>query len=118
MDFINCLPVFTNWKCKTYNSIFVIVDRLTKMVYYEPAKATIDAPGLAKVIIDVVVKHHGLLDSIVSDCSSVFISKFWSSLYYFLATKRRLSTTFHPQINGQTEMQNSTMEAYLWAFVV
>ena len=56
-------------------------------------------------------------NSIVSDRDSVFTSKFWSSLCYFLSIKRRLSTAFHPQTDGQTEWQNRTMEAYLRAFV-
>ena len=117
MDFVTGLPVSTNWKSESYDSILVIVDRLTKMVHYEPVKITIDAPGLAEVIIDVVVRHHGLPDSIITDRGSLFTSKFWSSLYYFLGIKRRLSTTFYSQINGQTERQNSTMEAYLRAFM-
>ena len=87
------------------------------MMHYEPAKVTIDAPGLAEVIIDVVVRYHGLPDSIISDRGAIFTFKFWSSLCYFLSIKRRLSTAFHPQTNGQTERQNSTMEAYLQAFV-
>ena len=53
----------------------------------------------------------------MTDKSSLFTSKFWSSLCYFLGVKRRLSTAFHPQTDGQTERQNSTMEAYLRAFV-
>ncbi len=76
MNFITGLPVSTNWKGETYNSILVIINRLTKMVYYKPVKVTIDVPGLAEVIIEAVVRHHGLLDSIVSDCGSVFTSKF------------------------------------------
>ena len=87
------------------------------MVYYEPVKITFDAPGLAKVIIDIVVCHHGLPDSIVTDQDSLFTSKFWSSLCYFLGIKRRLSTAFYLQTDGQTKRQNSTMEAYLRAFV-
>ena len=117
MDFVTGLPILTDWKGDSYDSILVIVDRLTKMVHYEPVKVTIDAPGLAEVIIDVVVRHHGLPDSIVTDRGSLFTSKFWSSLCYFLGIKRRLSTAFHPQTDGQTERQNSTMEAYLRAFV-
>ncbi len=109
MDFVTGLPISTNWKGKTYDSILVIVDRLTKMVYYEPVKVTINAPGLAEVIIDVVMRHHGLLDSIVRGRGSVFISKFWSSLCYFLGIKRRLSTAFHSQTDDQTERQKSTM---------
>ena len=87
------------------------------MVHYEPVKVTIDAPGLAEVILDVVDQHHGLPDSIVTDRGSLFTSKLWSSLYYFLGIKRRLFTAFHPQTDGQTKRQNSTMEAYLRAFI-
>ena len=117
MDIVTGLPLSADWKGNNYDSILVIVDRLTKMVHYEPVKVTIDTPGLAEVIIDVVIWHHGLPNSIVTDRSSLFTSKFWSSLYYFLGVKRRLSTAFHPQTDGQTERQNSTMEAYLRAFV-
>ena len=55
MDFVTGLSISTDWKGDSYNSILVIVDRLTKMVHYEPVKVTIDAPGLAEVILDVVV---------------------------------------------------------------
>ena len=87
------------------------------MVHYEPVKATIDTLGLGEVIIDMVVWHHGLLDSIVTDRGSLFTSKFWSSLCYFLGIKQRLSTAFHPQTHGQTKQENSTIEAYLKAFI-
>ncbi len=113
MDFVTGLSIFTNWKGDTYNLILVIVDRLTKMVHYEPVKVTIDTPGLAEIILDVVVRHHGLPDSIVSDWGSIFTSKFWSSLCFFFGIKRRLSSDFNPQTDGQTKRQNSTMEAYL-----
>ena len=117
MDFVTSLPISKDWKGDSYDSILIIVNRLTKMVHYKPVKVTINAPGLAEVIIDVVVRHHGLPDSIVTDRGSLFTSKFWSSLCYFLGIKRRLSTAFHPQTDGQIERQNSTMEAYLRAFV-
>ena len=117
MDFVTGLPISTDWKGDSYDSILVIVDRLTKMVYYELVKVTINAPRLVEVIIDVVVWYHGLLDSIISDRGAIFTSKFWSSLCYFFGIKRRLSNAFHPQTNRQTEQQNSMMEAYLWAFV-
>ena len=77
----------------------------------------INALALAEVIIKVVVRHHGLLDFVVSHQGSVFTSKFWSSLCYFLGIKRKLLSAFHPQIDGQTKRQNSTIEAYLQAFV-
>ena len=111
------MPVSTDWKRDSDDSILVIVDRLTKMVYYEPVKVTIDALGLAEVIIDIVVRYHGLPDSIFNDRGLLFTLKFWSSLYYFLGIKQKLSTAFYPQTDGQIERQNSTIEAYLWAFV-
>ncbi len=117
MDFVTGLPISADWKSDSYDSILVIVERLTKMVYYEPYKVTIDALGLAKVIIDVVVHHHRVPESIVTDQGSLFTYKFWSLLCYFLGIKKKLSTAFHPQTDGQTERQNSTIKTYLRAFV-
>ena len=117
MDIVTGLPLSADWKSNNYDLILVIVDRLTKMVHYKPVKVTIDASELAEVIIDVVVWHHGLSNSIMTDRGLLFTSKFWSSLCYFLRVKRRLSTAFHPQTDGQTKWQNSTIEAYLQAFV-
>ena len=111
------VPLSADWKSNSYDSILVIVNQLTKMVHYELVKVTIDAPGLAEVIIDVVVWYHGLSDSIVTDRGSIFMFKFWSSLCYFLGIKQWLSTTFHPQTDSQTKRQNSNMKAYLRAFV-
>ncbi len=87
------------------------------MVYYKPVKVTIDTTALAEVIIEAIVQNHGFPNSIVSNWGSVFISKFWSLLCYFLGIKRKLSTAFHPQTDGQTKRQNNTIEAYLRAFV-
>ena len=117
MDFMTGLPISTNWKRDNYHSILVIVDWLRKMVQYKPIKITINAPWLAKVIIDVIIWQHGLPNWIVTDRYSFFISKFWSLLCYFLGIKRRLSTAFHLQTDGQTIHQNSTIKAYLRFFV-
>ncbi len=103
MDFITGLPILADWKSDSYDLILVIVDRLTKMVHYKPVKVTIDTSGLEEVIINVVVRHHGVPESIVTDRSSLFTSKFWSSLCYFLGIKKKLSTAFHPPTNSQTE---------------
>ncbi len=76
MDFVTGLPISADWKGDSYDSMLVIVDRLTKMVHYILVKVTIDAPGLAEVIIDVVVRHHGVPESITMDRDSLFTSKF------------------------------------------
>ena len=117
IDFVTGLPISTNWKGDSYDSILVIVNRLTKMVHYKPVKVIINAFDLAKVILDIVVWHHGIPNSIVTDRSSLFISKFWSSLCYFIGIKQRLSTAFYPQTDAQTKKQNSTMEAYLQVLI-
>ena len=117
IDFVTGLLILTDWKGDNYDSILIIVDRLMNIVYYKPVKVTINASGLAEVIIDVVMRHHSLPDLIVIDRGSFLTSKFWSSLCYFLDIKQRLSTAFHLQIDGQTERQNSIIEAYLQAFV-
>lgn len=117
MDFVIELPISTNRKGESYDSILVIIDQVTKIVHYESVKVIINTPELAEVILDIVVWHHGLPDSIITNWDLLFTSKFLSSLCYFLEIKQRLSTAFHPQTDGQTERQNNTMEAYLWAFI-
>ena len=87
------------------------------MVHYKPVKVTINTPGLAEVIIDVVVQYHGIPDSIICDRGAIFTFKFWSSLCYFLGIEQQLFTAFHPQSDRQTEQQKSTMEAYLCTLV-
>ena len=117
IDFVTIFPISAGWKDNSYNLIQVIVNKLAKMVHYKLVKVTIDALSQAKVIIDMVVCHHGVLESIVTNWGLLFISKFWSLLCYFLRIKKMLFTTFNSQINGQIKRQNSMMEAYLAAFV-
>lgn len=59
--------ILTNWKAKSYDSILVIVKQFTKTIHYEPFKVTIDILDLAKMIINVVVRYHRVLGSIVTD---------------------------------------------------
>ena len=117
IDFVTGLSISPDWKGDCYDSILVIVDWLTKIVYYKPVKVIIDTSRLAKVILDVVVQHYDLSNSIVSDKGSLFTSKFWSLLCYFLGIKWRLLIAFYSQTYGQTKRQNSMIEAYFRAFV-
>lgn len=87
------------------------------MVYYKSVKIIIDTPRLVDIIIHMMLKDHSLLDSIVYNKTSLFILKFWSILHYFLGIKRKLSTAFYPQKDGQIKQQNSLIKAYLRAFV-
>lgn len=81
-------------KKNTYNSILVLVDQLTKIIYYKTVKIMIDAVKLAKVIIDVIVWYYGLLDLIIMDRSLLLNSKLGSLFCYFLWIKRGLFITF------------------------
>lgn len=96
----------------------VIVDRLTKIFHYEAVIKKLTAENFTEIIIDSVVRYHGLPNFIVRDQGSLFTLQFWSSLCYFMNIKRRFSTGFHLQTDGQTEHQNSTMEAYFHFFVL
>ena len=80
----------------SYNSILVIINYLTKIVYYKSVKIIIDTLKLVKVIIDVIVRYFGLSNSIISDHGAIFTFKFWSLLCYFLGIKKQLFTTFYP----------------------
>ena len=111
------LPISIDWKGDSYNSILVIVNWLTMMVYYKSVKITINISGLAEVIINMLIYHHGFLDSIVTNQGSFFTLKFWSLLCYFFSIKRWLFTSFYPQTDNQTKKQKSKIKAYLWVFV-
>lgn len=73
--------MFIDWKNNNYNSILVIVDQLTKMVYYKLVKIIINTSSLAKMIIDLIIQHYGFLNLIIRDQELVFMSKFCSLLY-------------------------------------
>lgn len=111
MDFIEPLPT-----SGSYNSILVIVDRLTKWAIFIPTTTRLNASGLAELVLSHVLPQHGLPDSIVSDRGTKFVSKFWRHLTDRLGIKLNLSTAYHPQTDGQTERVNQVLEQYLRVF--
>ena len=116
MDFITGLPP-SGRQGHAYDAILVVMDRFTKMACYIAVKKTIDAQGLADALMAHVISKHGIPESIVSDRGTVFTSGFWSAFCYHARIKRKLSTAFHPQTDGQTERQNQTLEQYLRSYV-
>lgn len=76
MHFVMGLPVLINWKGESYDLILVIIDQLTNMIHYKVVKVTIDIPGLAKVIINIVVCYHEVSESIITDQDSLYTLKF------------------------------------------
>ncbi|WVZ51931.1 hypothetical protein U9M48_003028 [Paspalum notatum var. saurae] len=114
MDFIVGLPRTP----KGNDSIWVIVDRLTKSAHFIPVKATHNAPRLAELYVQNMLRLHGVPISIVSDRGPQFTAKFWKSLHEALGTKLDYSTAYHPQTNGQTERVNQLLEDLLRACVL
>ena len=92
MDFITGLPRTRSG----YDSIWVVVDRLTKVAHFIPVKTTYTSAKLAKIYMTRIVCLHGVPRTIVSDRGTQFTSKFWNQLHETLGTRLEFSTTFHP----------------------
>ena len=76
MDFVTSLPILTDWKEDSYNSIFVMVNWLTKIVNYKLVQVTINVSSLIKIIINMVIRYHGLLGLIIINQELLFTPKF------------------------------------------
>ena len=114
MDFIVGLPRTQ----KGYNSIWVVVDRLTKVAHFIPVNTTYSGARLAELYISRIVCLHGVPKKIISDRGSQFTSQFWEQLHDSLDTKLHFSTAYHPQTDGQTERTNQVLEDMLQACAI
>jgi len=113
MDLITSLP-----RSKAgFDAIVVFVCRLTKQIHAIATHTSCTASDLARILLREVARHHGLPRSIVSDRDPRFIAHFWKDLWSLLRTKLNMSTSYHPQSDGQTERANRTLEDMLRAYV-
>ncbi|KAJ1602937.1 hypothetical protein NDA14_002155 [Ustilago hordei] len=113
LDFIEGLPPLKKYDSKTYDSILVIVDRLTKFAILAPTHKTVMAKQTAVLLYGHMVRLFGYPDHMVSDQGRQFISGAWKAFAEQMGVKHSLSMAYHPQTNGQTERVNQVIEQYL-----
>ena len=114
MDFVEGLPRTPTG----HDSIWVVVDRLTKVAHFIPISKGTPAMKLADLYQREIVRLHGIPQVITTDRDSLFTSHYWRELHQALGTKLQFSTAFHPQTDGQTERVNQILEDMLRSCVL
>ncbi|WVZ77328.1 LOW QUALITY PROTEIN: hypothetical protein U9M48_025207 [Paspalum notatum var. saurae] len=112
MDFIEGLP-----KSKNHDTILVVVDKLTKYAHFLPLTHPYTAFTVAQVFVNHIYKLHGMPKIIISDRDKVFTSNLWQELFKLTDTTLNMSSSYHPQTDGQTERLNQCLETYLRCMV-
>ena len=112
MDFVVGLP-----DSEGYDAIWNVACRLTKMRHLIPCHSTIGAHGLAKLFVKHFFRLHGLPEFITSDRETQFVNRFWKRLCVCLGIASKLSTSYHPKTDGQTERLNAIMKQYLRMYI-
>lgn len=101
LDFIGGLPAF-----RGHTVILVVVDHFSKGVHFDMLQSNYIASTVAHLFMDIVGKIHGMPHSLVLDHDPLFVSCFWQELFRLSGTKLRMSSAYHPQSDGQTEVLN------------
>ncbi|GJZ70122.1 putative reverse transcriptase domain-containing protein [Tanacetum coccineum] len=114
MDFVTKLPRTSSG----HDTIWVIIDRLTKSAYFLPMREDYKMDRLARLYLNDIFARHGVPISIISDRDSRFTSRFWKSMQEALGTRLDMSTAYHPQTDGQSERTIQTLEDMLRACVL
>jgi transposase InsO family protein len=101
-----------------YVSIWVIMDRLTKVAHFIPVRTNYTGAKLVELYMTWIVCLHGVPKKIMSDRGSQFTPRFWKKLHESLETQLNFSSAYHPQTDGQTERTNQVLEDMLGACVL
>ena len=114
MGFIVGLPL----TARRHDSIFIVVDTLTKSAHFISVCTMYQAPDIERVFISEIVRLHGVPKNIISDRGLVFTGRFWTSFQEALGTQLNFSTAYHLETDGQTELMNQTLEDMLCMYVM
>jgi transposase InsO family protein len=112
IDFVGPLPRTKDY----FDAVLVVVDKFSKMAHFIPTTTQVDAAKTAKLLISNVFKLHGLPSSIISDRDPRFTAGLWRKLFRAWGTQLKMSSSYHPQTDGQTERLNRTLEAGIRAY--
>ncbi|RVW42820.1 Transposon Tf2-8 polyprotein [Vitis vinifera] len=113
LDFIEGLPI-----SRGKDTIMVVVDRLSKSAHFLTLSHPFTAKTIAEKFVEGVFKLHGMPKSIISDQDPILISNFWKEFFTMSGSKLQLSSAYHPQTDGQTEVINRCVEQYLRSFAL
>ena len=100
-----------------YDAIMVCVDRLSKMAHFITSHIIDKAPDVSQLYLENIFRLHGLPKVLVSDRDTKFTGHFWKALQNLLGTKIAMSTSYHSEMDGQTERTKRTLEQMLRAYV-
>lgn len=112
LDFIEGLP-----RSASFNCILVVVDKFSKYAHFVPLAHPFTALDVAEAYMQFIHRLHGLPQSLISDRDRIFTSTLWTTLFRLAGTQLRMSSSYHPQTDGQTERVNQCLETFLRCFV-
>ncbi|KAG8705607.1 hypothetical protein FRC09_002854 [Ceratobasidium sp. 395] len=112
MDFIMDLP-----ESEGYNGILVVVDKLTRYTHFIPCNTSVNETQTARLFQEHIWSHYGLPRQVITDRDSRWTGAFWDHLTSIIGIKRALTTSHHPQADGQTEIMNQTLEVMIRAYI-
>lgn len=112
LDFIEGLPRFSNFNC-----ILVVVDKFSKYAHFVALAHPFTALEVADAYMQHIHRLHGLPQALISDRDRIFTSTLWTTLFRLTGTQLHMSSSYHPQSDGQTERVNQCLETFLRCFV-